>query len=399
MRVVDLPRLTGQLAGALRPWLGLALVCAGFSLHPDFRQTFWTRAYLPNILQQAATNIILATGMTFVILTGGIDLSVGAVLALCGVTLGLMCRTGTPLFLSFAMAFPAGVLAAVATSRPAAVRRRATPRPGIRSAAVAQPAERGRGVAAASRWLRPAAVAVAVTLLGGLALQRATAGGIRLEGALLAALAVGGACGLLNGLVVTLGRVPPFIMTLGMLTAARGLTVFATSGSSVSGLPDRLSALGEGAPLVLIAFAVVLLGALLLGRTRAGRYLLAIGGNAEAARLTGVNVALYTTLAYLLSGLTAGIAAIVLTAKFRLADTGAGTNAELNAIAAVVLGGTSLSGGQGSVVGSLIGALTIAVLNAGLVLVGLRDTLQGVVIGAVIVATVMVDRLRSGAAL
>jgi len=242
-------------------------------------------------------------------------------------------------------------------------------------------------------------VGVATTAAVGLALQRATSGGIRLEGALLAALAVGGACGLLNGLVITLGRVPPFVMTLGMLTAARGLTVYATNGNSVSGLPDRLSALGEGTPLVLIAFAVVLLGALLLGRTRAGRYLLAIGGNVEAARLTGVNVTLYTTLAYLLSGLTAGIAAIVLTAKFRLADTGAGTNAELNAIAADVLGGTRLSGGQGSVVGSLIGALTIAVLNAGLVLVGVRDTLQGVVIGAVIVATVMVDRLRKDAVL
>src|SRR5207245_2708670 len=176
-------------------------------------------------------------------------------------------------------------------------------RPGIRSTtAVTEPAAPGRRVAEASRWLRPAAGATVVTLLGGLALQRATAGGTRLEGALLAALAVGGVCGLLNGLVVTLGRVPPFIMTLGMLTAARGLTVYATNGNSVSGLPDRLSALGEGTPLVLIAFAVVLLGALLLGRTRAGRYLLAIGGNVEAARLTGVNVTLYTTLAYLLSG-------------------------------------------------------------------------------------------------
>ena len=127
MRAVDLPRLAGQLAGALRPWFGLALVCAGFSLHPDFRQTFWTRAYLPNLLQQAATNIILATGMTFVILTGGIDLSVGAVLALCGVTLGLTCRTGPPLFLALAMAFPAGVLAAVALSWPARVGRERLP--------------------------------------------------------------------------------------------------------------------------------------------------------------------------------------------------------------------------------------------------------------------------------
>jgi ribose/xylose/arabinose/galactoside ABC-type transport system permease subunit len=233
-----------------------------------------------------------------------------------------------------------------------------------------------------------------VTIAAALGLQRATTGGIRLEGALVAALAVGGACGLLNGLVITLGRVPPFIVTLGMLTAARGLTVYATNGNSVSGLPPRLGGLGEGVPLVAIALAVVLLGALLLARTRAGRYIQSIGGNEEAARLAGVNVTGYKTLAYVLSGLTAAIAAIVLTAKFRLADTGAGTNAELNAIAAVVIGGTSLSGGRGSVVGSLIGALTIAVLNAGLVLVGVRDTLQGVVIGAVIVVTVMIDQVR-----
>jgi ribose/xylose/arabinose/galactoside ABC-type transport system permease subunit len=107
-----------------------------------------------------------------------------------------------------------------------------------------------------------------------------------------------------------------------------------------------------------------------------------------------VNVAAYKTLAYVLSGLTAAIAAIVLTAKFQLADTGAGMGAELNAIAAVVIGGTSLSGGRGSVVGSLVGALTIAVLNAGLVLVGVKDTLQGVIIGAVIVLAVMVDGIR-----
>ena len=93
----------------LRPWLSLAVVCAGFSLHPAFAQTFWTRDYLPNILQQAATNIILAVGMTFVILTGGIDLSVGSVLALCGVALGMTVQTGPPPFLALAMALPLGV--------------------------------------------------------------------------------------------------------------------------------------------------------------------------------------------------------------------------------------------------------------------------------------------------
>jgi ribose/xylose/arabinose/galactoside ABC-type transport system permease subunit len=138
---------------------------------------------------------------------------------------------------------------------------------------------------------------------------------------------------------------------------------------------------------------MVLLGAFLLGRLRAGRYLFAVGGNEEAARLSGVDVGRYKTLGYLLSGLCSAVAAILLTAKFMVADTGAGAGAELSAIAAVVIGGTSLSGGRGSVVGSLVGALTISVLNAALVLTGVPDTLQGVVIGAVIVATVLIDQI------
>ena len=350
----------------------LALVCAGFSLHPAFLHVFWTRDYLPNILQQAATNIILAVGMTFAVLTGGIDLSVGSVMALCGVALGLTARTGLPPFLALAAAFPPGALAGYAASRILA--RRSVSTVAARAAA--------------------GAVALAVTLVVGAGVMRATAGGAGLFAALLTGIAVGAACGLLNGLVVSLGRVPPFVVTLGMLTAARGLTVYATDGNSVSGLPPALGTLGEGAALVAIAAVVVAVGAILQGTTCAGRYIRAIGGNEEATRLAGVNVAAYKTAAYVLSGLSAAVAAIVLTAKFQLADTGAGMGAELNAIAAVVIGGTSLSGGRGSVVGSLVGALTIAVLNSGLVLIGVRDTLQGVIIGAVIVAAVMVDQAR-----
>src|SRR5205085_5208509 len=136
---------------------------------------------------------------------------------------------------------------------------------------------------------------------------------------------------------------------------------------------------------------------LILNKTRAGRYMRAIGGNEESSRLSGVDVSAYKTMAYLLSGLTAAIAAIVLTAKFQVASTNAATGAELNGIAAVVIGGTSLSGGRGTVVGSLVGALTIAILSAGLVIVGVEGTLQNVVIGAVIVVTVMIDQYRRGA--
>jgi ribose/xylose/arabinose/galactoside ABC-type transport system permease subunit len=143
-----------------------------------------------------------------------------------------------------------------------------------------------------------------------------------------------------------------------------------------------------------VAAAAVVSGVVALSLTALGRSFLAVGGNRESARLAGIDVRRVTLFAYLASGLTAAVAAIVLTAKFGLADTGAASGAELNAIAAVVIGGTSLSGGQGSVLGSLVGALTIAVLNAGLVLVGVPDTMQGVAIGAVIVVAVLLDRIR-----
>ena len=362
---------TALVATALRPWLVLAIVCAGFSLHPDFLRTFWTRDYLPTILQQASINIILATGMTFVILTGGIDLSVGSVLALCGVALGLTAKTGPPPFLAAFMALPIGVLAS------ALIMRLMQPRLALRPASIMA------GLAG-----------LAVTAIGALLIWRGASGGVPLTVALLAALSVGLACGLTNGLVVSLARVPSFVVTLGMLTAARGLTVYATNGESVSALPPALGALGEGLPLVMIAAAVVIAGAVLQSLTVPGRYIQAVGANEQAARYSGVEVAKYQTLAYVLSGLTAAIAAIVLTAKFQTADTGAGSGAELNAIAAVVIGGASLSGGRGSVVGSLVGALTIAVLNSGLVLVKVPDTLQGVIIGIVIVAVVMIDQIR-----
>lgn len=303
---------TGSLATALRPWLVLILVCGGFSLHSGFRNIFWTSDYLPNIAQQAATNIILAVGMTFVILTAGIDLSVGSVMALSGITLGLV----------------------------------------------------------------------------------ATKPGVPLPLAVLAALGVGLACGLINGLVVALGRVPSFVVTLGMLTAARSLTVYTTNGNSVSGLPPALGALGSGNGLVIITAIVVIAGIVFQTYTVPGRYIRAIGANEEATRYAGVNISFYKILAYVISGVTAAIASIVLTGKFQLADTGAGTGAELNAIAAVVIGGASLSGGRGTVIGSLVGALTIAVLNAGLVLVRVPDTLQGVIIGIVIVVVVMIDQIR-----
>ena len=357
----------------IRPWLGLGVVCAGFSLNSTFLHTFWTRANFDSLAQQAATNIIVAVGMTFVIITGGIDLSVGSVMALSGVALGLALTSGPPPFLCYVLAAPVGIVLADRMLR----RRSAGPIVVGAAGAVA---------------------AVAVAAIG-LALTRALAGGVRLEWALLVALGVGLSCGMANGVLVTAGRVPPFVVTLGMLTTARALTLCATDGNSVSvqGV-QRLAVLGKDAGLLLVTAGVVALGMVLLARTRAGRYMTSIGGNEEASRLSGIDVGLWKTVAYTLCGLTAAVAAVVLTAKFGVADTGAGVGAELNGIAAVVIGGTSLSGGQGSVIGSLAGALTIAVLNSGMVLVGVPPNLQGVVIGGVIVATVMADRYRSGRA-
>ncbi len=359
-----------SLASTLRPWLALVLVCALFTLNSSFRGLFWTRSYLPNVLQQSARNIVLAVGMSFVILTAGIDLSVGAVLALSGVGLAMSLAGTLPLWLTFVAALPLATLLALLGARYTPGR---TPQ--------------GYRITLIVLFL------LAETVCG-LALAKGITGGVKMEGAILIALLIGVACGLVNGLIVSIGRVPSFVTTLGMLSAVRGLTLYATDGNSVPAAIPRFMALGQGVPLVGIVLVVVCCGTLLLTRTRSGRYILAIGGNEQAAHLTGVPVVEYKTLAYVLAGLAAAIGAILVTAKFGLADTNAGTGAELDAIAAVVIGGTRLSGGQGSIIGALVGALTITVIQAGLVLVGIKDTLQPVILGGVIVLTVFIDQMR-----
>lgn len=361
-----------RLATTVRPWLTLLLVCALFSLHPVFRTTFWTRSFLPDVVQQSGRNIVLAVGMSFVVMTGGIDLSVGAVLALAGVGLA-MALSGAPSpprWLVFVAAFPLACLPVFIVHR----------------ALVARFGQRS--------LLSVIALFCGLEAIFGLVAVQALKSGLRVEGAMCFALLIGTGCGLLNGLVVSIGRVPPFVMTLGMLSAARGLTLYATNSQSVAADFPRLRLLGEGAPLFCVALAVVVVGSLLLNRFRAGRYVLAIGGNEQAARLSGVSVETYKTLAYVLSGLGAAIGAVLVVAKFGTANTGAGTGAELEAIAAVVIGGTSLSGGQGSVLNALVGALTITVITSGLVLVGIEVNLQQVILGAIIVLTVFLDQLR-----
>ena len=301
-----------RIGGSLRPWLVLLLVCALFSLHPDFRGIFWKREYLSDIVGQSARNIVLAVGLSFVILTGGIDLSVGSVLALSGVAMG-MALTGAPrfpLWLAMLTTMPVAAAGAFLAARKAG---RSNPVTG---------------------WVVFAVLFVAVDMALGMGLFRGVAGGVKVEFAVLIGLSVGVACGMLNGAIVSVGGVPSFVATLGLMSAARGLTLYATSSQSVSIPFERFRALGTGLPLLIITLSVVIAGALLLARFRAGRYILAIGGNEQATLLSGVPVVSHKTLAYVLSGLGAAIGGLLITAKFGTANTGAGTGAELEAIAA-----------------------------------------------------------------
>ncbi len=267
-----------------------------------------------NVAQQVSINAIMAAGMTFVILTAGIDLSVGSVLALSGAVMAGLLSTGKPVLLGI--------------------------------------------------------------LLG---------------------LGVGALLGLINGIVVTRGKVQPFIATLAMLTIARGLTLVYTDGRPITGLPDTFVWLGAGdvgrVPVPVIIMALVF-GAsyVILTQTPLGRYIYAIGGNEEAARLSGVNVQFVKTLVYATAGLLSAVSAIVITGRLNSAQPTAGSGYELDAIAAVVLGGTTLAGGEGSVLGTLLGAFIIGVLNNGLNLLNVSSFYQQVVKGVVILLAVLLDR-------
>lgn len=299
--------LSGREAGTA---LGLLVLCVGLWIATPY---FATTANLANVAEQSAVVGVIAIGMTFVILTGGIDLSVGSLVALAGVVIGGALRSGLP-------------------------------------------------------------VTVAVSL----------------------GLLTGAAAGMLNGLMITLGKLPPFIATLGMMSVARGGALMLSDGRPISGFPDSLRAVATGnllavpAPVVLmlVLYAVAYV---ILTRTVAGRYVYAIGGNEEATKLAGVRVRFHKTVVYAISGLSAAICATLLVARLNSAQPIAGMGYELDAIAAVVIGGTSLLGGTGSVIGTLIGALIMSVLRNGLNLLGVSSYLQQVAIGAVIIVAVLID--------
>ena len=277
------------------------------------------------ILRQISINGILAIGMTFVIITAGVDLSVGSVLALAGI-----------------------VAARFATS---------------------------------NSGLKIGDTTDAVLL------------------PFLVALAIGTVCGYVNGAILSKYRIQPFIVTMGMLSAARGLTLLTTGGNPVSQLNSDFRWIGNGymagIPVpVVIYLLIFILSWILLYKTTFGRYVFAVGGNEKSARTSGINIVRIKVLVYTLSGALAGIAGLILTARTGSAQTNAGNAYELDAIAAVVIGGTSMTGGIGTLAGTFFGVLIIGVMNNSLDLLGVPSYYQQVIKGALIVIAVLLDPSR-----
>jgi ribose transport system permease protein len=278
-----------------------------------------------NVLRQISINLCLSIGMTMIILSGGIDLSVGSVLALSGAVAAGLLKNGITL----------------------------------------------------AYW--------------NIVLQ------FTVFGAIVAGIATGLALGWFNGLMITRFGLPPFVATLGMLSIARGLTMLWTGGFPITNLGDEFRFMGTGywlgVPMpVWISAALVIAFVVVTQRTAFGRYLYAIGGNERVARLSGLNINRIKRMVYTLGGGLAGVAGLLLSARLDSATPNAGFGYELDSIAAVVIGGTSLSGGRGSILGTVLGCLIIGVLNNGLVLLQVSPFWQQVIKGAVILVAVAVDR-------
>ncbi len=297
----------------------VALECVAFALYSP---TFLTAANAINVVLQVSVTAILAIGMTIVILTGGIDLSVGSLVAV------------------------AGVLAAF--------------------------------------------------------VARATAGAVPLLAALAVGLLAGAVSGAFTGFFVTRFLVPPFIVTLALMSALRGAAFLMTGGYSVGDLPVSFAALGRGSLLYLPVPVVVMAllyaaGAFVLNSTVFGRHLYAVGGNERAAWLAGVRTARVKMAAYILNGLLGGFAGVMLASRLGAGIPNAGLGYELDVIAAVVVGGASLFGGKGTLGGTLLGAIFIGILNNGLNLANVDPYLQKIALGAVILGAVLLDQKLSKA--
>ena len=291
--------------------VGFVLLCAAIGI---LSPNFLTPSNFLNVLRQVSVNGVIAVGETLVILTGGIDLSVGSGVGLAGVLVANLAPWGP---------------------------------------VVAMGAALGSG------------------LLAGLA----------------------------NGLIVTKLRVAPFIATLGMMAILRGADFVISNGYSLSGTPYLVQFVGQGTiagipMLVIVMLAAIGIAYYLLHYTVFGRHIYAVGGNEEGARLAGVRVQRTKIWVYVISGLAMAIAGMMLAGRMNTGEPNAGTGYELDCIAAVVIGGTSLFGGQGTIVGTLLGALVLGVVNNGMNILNVSVYWQQVVKGLIIVAAVVVDQLR-----
>ena len=303
--------------------IGLALVLIAI-VFSAFAPHFASMANVTNILTQISINTVIAVGMTFVILLGGIDLSVGSVLALATIVGGLIIT-----------------------------------REGLSTG-----------------------VAILLSVLG--------------------STLVGCLCGLFNGVVCERWKIHSFIVTLGMLNIARGAALQISNSRTIFEFPDAFNDVGAatvlGVPIIfLMALGVVLAGRFVLSRTVFGRLIYAIGNNEEAVRLSGHEPAYYKVAAFTVCGGMVGLAAIMYMMRLNIASPILGVGFELNAIAAVVIGGTSMSGGKGSMVGTFLGASIMGVLNNGLLLLGMGDFARQMVTGLIIIVAVIVDKYRGRA--
>ena len=299
--------------------VALVLLCIFFAIAaPQFASSL----NLSNILTQISINTVISIGMTFVILLGGIDLSVGSVLALATIVAGLTITNP---------AYP---------------------------------------------------VALAIFL------------------AIVFSIIVGALCGLFNGFVSVHWKIHSFVVTLGMLNIARGAALQVSHSRTIFMFPEVFNHVGTqtifGIPVIfLLAFVLVIFGSFILSKSVFGRMIYAIGNNEEAVRLSGHNTRLYKIIAFTLCGATVGIAAIMYMMRLNIASPILGVGFELNAIAAVVIGGTSMMGGKGSLIGTFLGAGVMGVLNNGLLMLGLGDFARQMVTGFIIVLAVIVDTYRA----
>ena len=288
------------------------------TVFPTTRSTFLTPKNMFNILRQNASNLFLATGMTMVIILGGIDLSVGSVIALSGVVAaGCVVNFGLPETVGF-----------------------------------------------------------------------------------IAAIAVGAAVGLFNGFIICKTDIPPFIVTLASMNITKGIALVLTGGAPIRCMTDAFKFPGAGyvGPVptpVILMFIIFILAALMINKTQLGRHIYAVGGNVQAAKFSGISVQKVKFIVYAYTGVMAGIAGVVIASRLYSGQPTAGDGAEMDAIASVVVGGTSMSGGSGRIGGTLIGVLIIGVLNNGLNLMGVDSNFQYIVKGLVILLAVYVDFLRN----